>query len=122
MRPDITVGATCPDYALPDHTGTRRRLSELQGNDPMILIPSRGHYCPKDCRQLRYLVDFYPELRVGYTRVALLWTDNLLQTHEHREGLGAQWPFHPLTPPRGGRYRRSPPALPRSQRDRGGRG
>jgi hypothetical protein len=34
MRPDIKVGASCPDYELTDHTGTRRRLSELQGNDP----------------------------------------------------------------------------------------
>jgi peroxiredoxin len=93
MRPDIKVGAIFPDYELPDHTGTHRRLSELQGNDPMILILSRGHYCPKDRRQLRNLVDFYPELRVGYTRIVLISTDNLLQTHEHREGLGAQWTF-----------------------------
>jgi peroxiredoxin len=93
MRSDITIGATFPDYELPDHTGMRRRLTELQANYPMILILSRGHYCPKDRRQLRHLVDFYPELRVGYTRIVLISTDNLLQTHEHREGLGAQWPF-----------------------------
>ena len=26
-----------PDYALPDHTGVVRTLSELQGRDPLIL-------------------------------------------------------------------------------------
>jgi peroxiredoxin len=31
MRPDLKVGASFPDYELPDHTGTHRRLSELQG-------------------------------------------------------------------------------------------
>ena len=31
MRSDIVPGATFPDYALPDHTGTVRTLSELQG-------------------------------------------------------------------------------------------
>ena len=51
MRSDIQPGATFPDYELPDHTGTRRRLSELQGGDPMILVLSRGHFCPKDRRQ-----------------------------------------------------------------------
>ena len=51
MRADIVTGARFPDYELTDHTKTRRRLSELQGNDPMILLLSRGHYCPKDHQQ-----------------------------------------------------------------------
>jgi peroxiredoxin len=93
MRPDIVVGATLPDYELTDHGGARRRLSELQGDDPMILVLSRGHFCPKDRRQLRNYVDFYPELRVGYTRLVTISTDNLLQINEFRDGLGAQWPF-----------------------------
>ena len=54
-----------PDYELPDQTGTRSKLSDLQGIEPMILILSRGHYCPKDRRQHRHLVDFYPEVNVG---------------------------------------------------------
>jgi peroxiredoxin len=93
MRPDIVVRATFPDYELTDHTGTRRKLSELQGNDPMVLILSRGHYCPKDRWQHRRLVDFYPELKVGYTRIVTISTDNLLETNEFRDGVGAQWPF-----------------------------
>jgi peroxiredoxin len=93
MRPDIVVGATFPDYELTDHTGTRRKLSELQGNDPMVLVLSRGHYCPKDRWQHRRLVDFYPELKVGYTRIVTISTDNLLETNEFRDGIGAQWLF-----------------------------
>jgi len=42
MRPDIVPGGRFPDYELTDHTRTRRTLSELQGNDPMILVLSRG--------------------------------------------------------------------------------
>jgi peroxiredoxin len=93
MRADITVGGTFPDYQLTDHTGTRRSLSELQGDDPMILVLSRGHFCPKDRRQLRNYVDFYPELKVGYTRIVTVSTDNLVETNEFRDALGAQWPF-----------------------------
>jgi peroxiredoxin len=48
MRADIVAGAHFPDYELTDHTKQRRRLSELQGIDPMILVLSRGHFCPKD--------------------------------------------------------------------------
>ena len=48
MRADIIPGGTFPDYELTDHTKTRRRLSELPGIDPMILVLSRGGFCPKD--------------------------------------------------------------------------
>ena len=34
MRPDIVPGSVFPDYELPDHTSTLRKLSELQGDDP----------------------------------------------------------------------------------------
>src|SRR5207237_984864 len=37
MRSDIAPGGTLPDYELPDHTQTIRKLSELQGDDPLIL-------------------------------------------------------------------------------------
>ncbi len=93
MRADMKPGARFPDYELPDQTGTHRKLSELQGEDPMILVLSRGHYCPKDQRQHRNLVELYPELKVGYTSLVTISTSNLLETNEWRDGLGAQWTF-----------------------------
>ena len=57
MRADIVAGAVFPDYELTDHTGKRRELSELQGPDPMILVLSRGGYCPK--------VSLWQDLRAG---------------------------------------------------------
>jgi peroxiredoxin len=44
MRSDIVPGGVFPDYALPDQTNTVRRLSEIQGRDPMILTLARGHF------------------------------------------------------------------------------
>ena len=93
MRPEIVPGAILPDYELSDHAGRRRKLSELQGDDPMILVLARGHFCPKDRRQMRNLVDLYPEIKVAYTKVATISTDNLLETNEMRDALGAAWPF-----------------------------
>ena len=34
MRADIVASAVFPDYELTDHTGTRRKLSDLQGRIP----------------------------------------------------------------------------------------
>jgi hypothetical protein len=43
MRSDIVSGGIFHDYELPDdHTGKVRKLSELQGDDPLILTPARG--------------------------------------------------------------------------------
>jgi peroxiredoxin len=93
MRTDIVPGAVFPDYELSDQTGKRRTLSELQGSDPMIVVLSRGGYCPKDRRQSEGLVQLHREIEVGYCRLVTISTDNLLETNENRTGIGAHWPF-----------------------------
>lgn len=93
MRDDIKPGATFPDYELPDHTGQKRRLSDLQGDYPMVVVLQRGAFCPKDRQQLRGLVAFWPEMKVGYTRIVSISTEDLLGTNELRDGAGAPWPF-----------------------------
>ncbi len=44
MRADIVPGARFPDYELADQAGHRRRLSALQGYDPMVVILTRGNF------------------------------------------------------------------------------
>src|SRR6516165_4791322 len=93
MRSDIVPGAVFPDYQLSDHTAKRRKLSELQGQHPMVLVLSRGGFCPKDRRQHEGLVTLYREMEVGYCRMVTISTDNLLETNEFRTAVGAHWPF-----------------------------
>ena len=93
MRSDIVRGAIFPDYELPDHTATRRKLSELQGPDPLILVLSRGSFCPKDRRQHEGLAQLHRELEVGYCRLVTISTDNIIATNEFRSGVDAHWPF-----------------------------
>jgi peroxiredoxin len=93
MRADIVPGGTFPDYELTDHTKTRRKLSELQGTDPMILVLSRGSYCPKDHQQHQELAANYPKIAVAYTQIVTITTDNILETNEFRYQVGAQWTF-----------------------------
>lgn len=93
MRSDIVPGGHFPDYELTDHARTRRKLSELQGNDPMILILSRGHYCPKEHQHHLELAAFYPKIAVAYTQIVTISTDNILELNEFRASVGAQWTF-----------------------------
>ena len=93
MRADIVEGAAFPDYELPDHTNTPRKLSLLQGEDPMVLTLNRGVWCPKDRMQLLRLVDFSRECAVGFTRLVTITTDNFILSNDLRLGVGADWPF-----------------------------
>src|SRR3954451_14471044 len=52
MRSNIAPGGARPDYELPDHAQTIRKLSELQADDPWcaehVLVP--GHrVCSRPC-------------------------------------------------------------------------
>jgi len=93
VRADIVPGAGFPDYELSDHRGKRRTLAELQEGDPMVLVLSRGGFCPKDRRQHEGLLQLHREMVVGYCRLVTVSTDNLLETNEFRNGVGAHWTF-----------------------------
>jgi peroxiredoxin len=60
---------------------------------PMILVLSRGGYCPKDLRQAQGLVQLHREMEVGYARLVTISTDNMIATNEYRTGVGAHWLF-----------------------------
>jgi peroxiredoxin len=98
MRSDMVPGVIFPDYELSDHTAKHRKLSELQGQDPLVLVLSRGAFCPKDRRQAEALLQVHREMEVGYCRLVTISTDNITQTNENRSGIGAHWPF--LSDPR----------------------
>ena len=68
MRSDIAPGGTFPDYELPDHENHPRKLSEIQGDDPLILTLARGNYCPKEHQQHLELAANYPKIAVAYTQ------------------------------------------------------
>ena len=93
VRAGIFPGGTFPDYELTDHTKARRRLSELQGIDPMILVLSRGGFCPKDHQQHLQLAAFQSQIAVAYTAIVTISTDNIVETREFRASVGAQWTF-----------------------------
>ena len=77
MRPDMVPGVIFPDYELSDHTAKHRKLSELQGQDPMVVVLGRGGFCPKDRRQAEGLLELHREMEVGYCRLVTISTDNI---------------------------------------------
>src|SRR3954464_5492056 len=95
MRPDIVSGALFPDYELSDHHGMRCTILALQGGDPLVLVLSRGGFCPKERRQHERLLQLHREMQVGYSRPVTISTDNLLERMSVALQSGEDGPFCP---------------------------
>jgi cold shock CspA family protein/peroxiredoxin len=102
---NLRVGDTFPDFTLPDHRNSPKTLSgftrpgqmdEKMGftdGYPLVLIFSRGFFCPRDGEQMRQLAGFQSELRVNFCKLAVVNADPPMVSAAFRAGLGADWPF-----------------------------
>jgi peroxiredoxin len=87
------AGAAFPDIDLPDHTGRDRTLGELAGGDPVVLVFSRGWWCPKEQRFMRLLTELQDEFEVAYTKIVAVSVDPPEVQAAFRAGLGARFTF-----------------------------
>jgi len=93
MRPDFGPGAVLPDFELPDQDGVLRRLSELQGDDPLVLSLGRGEHCPRERQHQRELVKFYEWCAVAFTGLVTILPNDLHDVDRLRISTGAYWPY-----------------------------
>ncbi|HEX5614832.1 MAG TPA: redoxin domain-containing protein [Acidimicrobiia bacterium] len=93
MRSDIVPGATFPDYELPDERGVLHRLSDLQGDDPMVLHLSRGEHCPRERQMHHELLKFHEWCAVAYTSLVSLLPNDQHETMKLKTSTGASWVF-----------------------------
>ncbi len=91
--PSLEPGSKLPDLDLPDHTGRRRALSEIANGDPMVLLTSRGWWCPKEQHHLREVVKLQDEVEVAYSKIVVVSTDPPEVQAAFRAGLGARFTF-----------------------------
>jgi peroxiredoxin len=89
----LTEGATLPDFALPDQDGVVRRLSELQGDDPMILMLGRGEHCPRERQHQHEMLRLQEILPVAFTSMVTVLPGIVHDAYRLRLSTGAWWPF-----------------------------
>jgi peroxiredoxin len=90
---DLSPGARFPNLDLPDHSGRPRTLSELAGGDPVVLLSSRGWWCPKEQRYLREICRAQDEFEVAYAKLVVISVDEPEVQSAFRAGLGARFTF-----------------------------
>jgi peroxiredoxin len=93
VNAELVPGGRFPDLDLPDHTGRPRRLAELANGDPLVLVFSRGWWCPKEQRYMRLLTQLQDEAEVAYSRIVVVSVDEPEVQSAFRAGLGARFAF-----------------------------
>lgn len=93
MLKDLSVGGRFPDVELPDETGAMHRLSELQGDDVMVLMLGRGEHCPRERQHQREMLRVDEWASVAFTQLVTVLPNDLHDVYKLKISTGAHWTF-----------------------------
>jgi peroxiredoxin len=93
MLKSLTLGDTLPDFELSDEDGVPHRLSELQGDDVMVLMLGRGEHCPRERQHQREMLKFYEWCSVAFTQVVTVLPNDLHDVYKMKIATGARWTY-----------------------------
>ena len=93
MSKGLTPGETLPDFELPDENGDLHRLSELQGEDAMVLMLGRGEHCPRERQHQREMLRFYEWASVAFTQLVTVLPNDLHDVFRLKISTGAHWTY-----------------------------
>ena len=89
----IKTGMTLTDFELPDENGDLHRLSELQGDDILVLMLGRGEHCPRERQHQREMLKFHEWCSVAFTQLVTVLPNNLHDTFKMKIATGAHWTY-----------------------------
>jgi len=93
MLKDLKPGDVFPDVELPDETGAMHKLSELQGENCLVLMLGRGEHCPRERQHQKLMVPFHEMCPVAFTELVTILPNDLHDTFKMRIATGAHWTF-----------------------------
>ncbi len=85
------LGEALPPFILPDHEGRLVDLAELTGEQPLIVVFHRGHWCPYCRMTLATLAE--AQLRLAPARIVAISAEMQRFTRRIRAEAGAQFRF-----------------------------
>jgi peroxiredoxin len=93
MSTGLEPAAVLPDFELPDDAGLKHRLSELQGDNAMVLMLGRGEHCPRERQHQREMLKFHEWCAVAFTELVTVLPNDLHDTNKMRIATGAYWTY-----------------------------
>ena len=93
MSKNLEIGSTITDFALPDENGVMHKLSELQGDNFLVLHLSRGEHCPRERMHHREFLRFHEWCAVAFTELVSILPNGLHDVYKLKISTGARWTF-----------------------------
>jgi len=93
MLKNLGPGDLFPDFELPDENGVPYRLSELQGDDVLVLMLGRGEHCPRERQHQREMLRFYEWSSVAFAQMVTVLPNDLHDVYKLKISTGAHWTF-----------------------------
>jgi peroxiredoxin len=93
MSRNLEIGSTIPDFELPDENGELHKLSELQGDNYLVLHLSRGEHCPRERMMHRELLRFHEWCSVAFTELVSILPGGLHDVLKLKISTGGRWSF-----------------------------
>jgi peroxiredoxin len=93
MSRNLDLGTTIPDFVLPDESDVPRRLSEVQGDNVLVVHLSRGEHCPRERMHHRELLRFHEWCAVAFTELVSILPNDLHDVFRLKISTGARWTF-----------------------------
>ncbi len=93
MSKHLEPGMTFPDFELPDDLGVMRRLSDLQGDNAMVVMLGRGEHCPRERQHQFEMVRFSQWQPVAFTEMVTILPNDLHDANKMRIATGAHWTY-----------------------------
>ena len=93
MAATLQPGMTLPDFVLADENGEMHKLSELQGENPMILMLGRGEHCPRERQHQKELIKLYEWCTVGFTSMVTVLPNDRHETYKLKISTPAAWTY-----------------------------
>ena len=93
MSMGLMPGAVLPDFNLPDENGRLHRLSDIQGDNAMIVMLGRGEHCPRERQHQREMLRLHEWCAVAFTELVTILPGSPHDTYKMRISTGAHWAF-----------------------------
>jgi peroxiredoxin len=90
---NLEIGSTIPDFELPDENGDVHKLSELQGDNFLVVHLSRGEHCPRERQHHHELLRFHEWCSVAFTELVSILPNGLHDVYKLKVSTGARWTF-----------------------------
>jgi peroxiredoxin len=93
MSKHLRRGTTIPDFRLRDEQGQVHSLSELQGDDFLVLMLGRGEHCPRERQHQREMVRLHGWCSVAFTQLVTVLPNGLHDVDKLKLSTGARWTY-----------------------------